>query len=985
MKKIFYILAAAIVALGTVACENEGLDNINPNINVDGDTVSFVAGINRTDLVGTATVWDADDTIVVTWNDNNYEFKNAETGDKNTFKCTAEGLSAIVDAENIKAVYSNNKDGNVDSTAGVAGALLVYEGAFGDIAFEVKNAFLKFKANADSEVKFTASKEIFSTGAELTLTATGEDQYVAVIPETTTITYALDGVVCTTSEENTLKACKIYPLSNLEKVVVIKTKEDFLTFAEAVNNGTSYEGYTIKLVKDIELTEAWTPVGQTGATQFHGTFDGQGHTIKGLTINAPESYSTNYATGMFGWVETGAVIKNIVLDEANINGYHYVGAIAGYMSGSAKIEGCKVINSEIVADPTKKDTAGEFNGDKVGGIVGYTNGSNVISGNEVSKTTIKGYRHMGGIVGYLLGTAENNIVGDNVVITVNNNNNYKNYAIQSNYGVNNIAGVVTGSATNNNGEVTIVWGDIPATLVNYVAQVGENKYETIKDAIAAANAEGASEIVIIDNVDLAEDSLSGFAGTIKGANENAVLNTRNYTGSSNEFYPIQNSEITFEDINIWFPTEDGDFLLTGIMSRSTLTFNNCDFEGQFTLNGQGTWTFNECNFVSTEKGAYASFVYGAANTVKFNTCKFSGVDRAAKVYGTGGTLNVLYDNCTFTSTTQNKAAVNVDANFATTTININNDCSQTGMGELYALVGTKGVIYIDGVQVAPISYVAKVGENKYETFEAALAAAEAGSTIELLANVEDPVTISKACVINAVKYTINITPGDGYALHTEGSKYTVYETVKIYVYNANKTTKTYIHVWTEGKNYTNWPGENITSSTHQIGNYKYNVYTLPYDAIGKKLSFVVNNGSDSCKSADFTTTDVITSDKYLLFHKYAIADITSTKAIPNIIYLKPGSNWSQAGAKFGIHLWATNGSSYDALITDHNGEGIYNIILPDTKYTKLQFVRLNSDATSFDWNKKWNETGNLTTKHTTHYFDTKDWWDTQSDDMWVAF
>lgn len=278
-------------------------------------------------------------------------------------------------------------------------------------------------------------------------------------------------------------------------------------------------------------------------------------------------------------------------------------------------------------------------------------------------------------------------------------------------------------------------------------------------------------------------------------------------------------------------------------------------------------------------------------------------------------------------------------------------------------------------------YVAQVGGTKYESFAEAYAK---GTEITLLANVGD-VTISKACVINAGEYTINITPGDGYALHTEGSKYTVYETVKIYVYNANKTTKTYIHVWTEGKNYTNWPGENITSSTHQIGNYKYNVYTLPYDAIGKKLSFVVNNGGDSCKSADFTTTDVITSDKYLLFHKYAIADITSTKAIPNIIYLKPGSNWSQAGAKFGIHLWATNGSSYDALITDHNGEGIYNIILPDTKYTKLHFVRLNSNATSFDWNKKWNETGDLTTKHTTHYFDTKDWWDTQTDTMWVAF
>ena len=873
MKKIFYILAAAIVALGTVACENEGLDNINPNINVDGDTVSFVAGINRTDLEGVATVWDEDDTIVVTWNENNYEFKNAETGDKNTFKCTAEGLSAIVNAENIKAVYSNKKDGNVDSAEGVAGALLEYEGAFGDIAFEVKNAFLKFTANAGSEVKFTASAEIFSTGTELTLTATGEDQYVAVIPKTTTITYALDGVVCTTSEENTLKACKIYPLSNLDKVVVIKTKEDFLTFAEAVNNGTSYEGYTVELVKDIELTEAWTPVGQTGATQFHGTFDGQGHTIKGLTINAPESYSTNYATGMFGWVETGAVIKNIVLDEANINGYHYVGAIAGYMSGSAKIEGCKVINSEIVADPTKKDTAGEFNGDKVGGIVGYTNGSNVISGNEVSKTTIKGYRHMGGIVGYLLGTAENNTVDDTVVITVNNDNNYKNYAIQSNYGVNNIAGVVTGSATNNNGEVTIVWGDIPATLVNYVAQVGENKYETIKDAIAAANAAGASEIVIIDNVDLAEDRLSGFAGTIKGG-EDVVLDFSNFPAASNYAFSISGTT-TFENITFKFPAKPSNYLSAGLVGEGEFTFENCAFEGCFTINGNAEWAFNKCTFTNYEY--YASFVY-AAKEVVFTECSFSGEDRAAKIYGDGGDLYVEYHNCEFTSTTTNKAAIAIDATSANTIV-IVDECSQTNMNGLYSLDGTKGVV----------NPVAKDNNGKfYGSFEAALAAAEAGSTIELLANVEDPVTISKACVINAGEYTINIHPGEGFKVTNDGTTWTVKQLIAFYVENNASWSKVNLYAWDSSAAKTKilgeWPGLEMT----RVGETNKYYVEIPEEYVGTTINYIINNGSSQTRDLQVKT--------FAAGYTHTIGDPDPTKIT---IYLN--NNWSVANLK--MHTW----------------------------------------------------------------------------------
>ena len=221
MKKIFYILASAIVALGAVACENDGLDNIG--LEVNGDTVSFIASIdnNRTALDGVKTIWDEDDTIVVNWNGDDYEFKNS-ADEPNKFSCSADGLSAIRDAEKITATYSHNGDGNIDSTADTAGALLTYdEGPLANIKFAVQNAFLKFTAEEDAEVTLTATADIFSTGKVLTLTATGKEQYVAVNPTTAEIafSYSINDVKYK-SKTATFAAKNIYNLGDLSAPVV---------------------------------------------------------------------------------------------------------------------------------------------------------------------------------------------------------------------------------------------------------------------------------------------------------------------------------------------------------------------------------------------------------------------------------------------------------------------------------------------------------------------------------------------------------------------------------------------------------------------------------------------------------------------------------------------------------------------------------------------------------------------------------------------
>lgn len=221
MKKIFYILASAIVALGAVACENEGMENIAPEVN--GDTVSFVANIDntKTDLDGLQTIWTAGDEITVVWNEKEYTFNNSEEN-VNVFTCTAEGLSAIK-GQPVVAWYNKN---GVDSSAGTAGAQLYATGSFGELlSFQIQSAFLKFTTKGQFETApfIQADENLFrmndtdSNKFEVTGTAKSvKTYYVAVKPGTyTNFCYDVKGNK-KTKASYTIEAGKIYNLGTLK-------------------------------------------------------------------------------------------------------------------------------------------------------------------------------------------------------------------------------------------------------------------------------------------------------------------------------------------------------------------------------------------------------------------------------------------------------------------------------------------------------------------------------------------------------------------------------------------------------------------------------------------------------------------------------------------------------------------------------------------------------------------------------------------------
>lgn len=197
--------------------------------------------------------------------------------------------------------------------------------------------------------------------------------------------------------------------------IKIGTLAELLAFANDVNvNGNGYSGKTVVLTADIDLGNMeWTPVGQTGgngvATYFRGRFDGKGHTISNLKItNNAYDEGEHYAAGFFGFVDAGdANIVNLTIDGANVNGHHWTGVIAGYLTGN--ISGCTVKNATVNCTHANGDACG----DKAGVIVGYVN-QGTVTGNTVEDCTVTAGRDAGQVAGcakavYVYGNTISNV------------------------------------------------------------------------------------------------------------------------------------------------------------------------------------------------------------------------------------------------------------------------------------------------------------------------------------------------------------------------------------------------------------------------------------------------------------------------------------------------------------------------------------------------------------------------------------------------
>ena len=166
----------------------------------------------------------------------------------------------------------------------------------------------------------------------------------------------------------------------------VTSADGLMNVAELVNGGKT--DINITLDKDIDLTgKDWTPIGTGYSNKYTGTFDGGGHTIKGLTVTTNDQF-----VGLFGYLDRAGTVKNVVMEGIQITSNHVLmsgntGGVVGYSWGT--IENCSV--------------SGSVSGTNcVGGVVGSQKAGSIIGCS--SSAIVKGTRYVGGVAGEKQGT-----------------------------------------------------------------------------------------------------------------------------------------------------------------------------------------------------------------------------------------------------------------------------------------------------------------------------------------------------------------------------------------------------------------------------------------------------------------------------------------------------------------------------------------------------------------------------------------------------
>ena len=181
----------------------------------------------------------------------------------------------------------------------------------------------------------------------------------------------------------------------------ISTADQLKRFRDIVNgsNGqTPNRGACAVLTADIDLNnEPWTPIGPDRDSAYTGTFDGQGHTVKNLsvTVNVQPGRA-----GLFGCVKDGTIRKLTVAGSVSCTANQgWCGGIAGYAMDET-IENCA---SLCTVSCTGIDA-------RVGGIVGLVdyNSSTLIIRDcynigKITGRSDNGSGDAGGICGFYMG------------------------------------------------------------------------------------------------------------------------------------------------------------------------------------------------------------------------------------------------------------------------------------------------------------------------------------------------------------------------------------------------------------------------------------------------------------------------------------------------------------------------------------------------------------------------------------------------------
>ena len=348
-----------------------------------------------------------------------------------------------------------------------------------------------------------------------------------------------------------------------------------------------------------------------------------------------------------------------------------------------------------------------------------------------------------------------------------------------------------------------------------------------------------------------------------------------------------------------------------VASSSSDTYNN--ITASFTMNGGEIEAAWDGIFVQQSNAAWDVLnvtINGGTIKSGLNPIRFYGPAATSYVNGeecvaialNGGTLN-------YTGTETYEWLIDgiLRVGGGVTVEQVLADCVVTASADFAAKAvpaGYKWVAAENGMYtIAACDYVAEVGGTKYESLSAAIAAANAGDTVTLLADITENVTVNKSLTIDGAnfKYTgnisvsgtssavtvknVNFVDGTGYAITTNRIKSITVEncTVSNYGYGflyANKSTPTVVvkNVTVDGGNYGfHWVyGSNATLENVTMTNVTYGLYIQNYasktitlkDCAISSIAIWERDGSSGVQTFKFegvNTVDTLTTSQYAKF------------------------------------------------------------------------------------------------------------------------
>lgn len=404
---------------------------------------------------------------------------------------------------------------------------------------------------------------------------------------------------------------------------------------------------SITLGCDVDLGQSlWVPIGDYDHN-YQGTFDGQGHTITGLSISQVNQtpIASAYA-GLFSVVGRQGAVVNLNLEVNNISlssKAAYVGAIAGNNLG--RIENCHVTDGTISSDystggivginsygmPGVRDglveactvtqsrirasVAADDSRALAGGIAGENRYTSILTSNVIgceiqAKNTSSSFSSYdgdaavaGGIVSYCFGgflAEENNGV---IICSVSGSTSVKASAAEHSY-----AGGIAGRSISNNHITSCTTTDI--TVASQFTGTGDGS-PIYAGGIAGENDSSFITDCTVTNgkTTASASEFSSYAGGITGENTNGILNNCNIVGGE---IRASSSRINYAGgIAGNSSTEDPDDFLTAsidtctVSNASVISNNKNGYVGGIVGNLYGGG-LNQCGVIQTTLRASSS-------------------------------------------------------------------------------------------------------------------------------------------------------------------------------------------------------------------------------------------------------------------------------------------------------------------------------------------------------------------------------------------